>query len=155
MALLAIAHFRASVQEVCRTVLKQHAEALAEAVGKPRGEFTTVFYADPEKLTSSNYDWLSVGAKGKRPDGKEQLWGYVYWKRDSIEKEFRCGVGFEIWPVGQTDRERFGEAVDRAVSAPPFAADEPFWASDSKAVVSFYCDMKRVALLSSKRSWTA
>jgi hypothetical protein len=143
-ALLAISHFRDYVREECRRELKKHLTEISLAVGLPPDEVEIVKYAEPDQLTPANPDNLYLGAKGKRADGTECVWAYIYWERDSQETPFKYGVGFDVWPA---NRDEFRAAMDAAVEKPPFGDDE-WWCWDGEGEVSCYVELEENRLAS-------
>jgi hypothetical protein len=92
-------------------------------MGSPRGQNAPRKYDAP---------------KGKRADGIECVWAYIYWERDSQEAPFKHGVGFDLWPA---NRDKFGAAMDAAVEKPPFGDDE-WWCWDREGAVSCYVELE-------------
>jgi hypothetical protein len=137
-AVLAVSHFRDYVREECEGALRKHLTDLSLAVGLRPDKIEIVKYAEPDQLTSANPDTLYLGAKGKRANGTEFVWAYIYWARVSQEAPFKCGVGFDLWPV---NRDKFRTAMDVAVEKPPFGEDE-WWVWDSEGDVSCYVEIE-------------
>jgi len=142
--LLAISHFREYVREECQGALRKHLTELSLALGLPHDEIEIVKYAEPDQLTPADPDTIYLGAKGKRADGTEFVWAYIYWERDSRAAPFRYGVGFDVWPV---NRDKFRAAMDTAVEKPPFGEDE-WWEWDGEGEVSCYVELEENRLAS-------
>ena len=147
-ALLALACFRHYVQGPCQEVLKSHAGELGAAIGHPQADFKIAAYPPPSQSSSENPDSLYLGAKGKDAKGKCEIWAYFYWERESKNKPFQVGVGFDIWPASQAKREAYESAIDAAVYLPPFDSEDSWgWALGSESDVSFYVELQQGELL--------